>query len=402
VRKDTDNLEAYDAFLRGQEYHFRYTKEANAQARQLYEQAIALDPQYAEACAWLGITYYVEWIMHWSADPQIMERALALAQQALALNDSLPEAHSLLSFVYVQKQQYDQAFAEGERAVALDPNRADSYAGQAQVLILAGRPEEALQSGEQAMRLNPRCPPWYLYHLGWAYQMTGRYAEAIAALKEVIRRDPNSISAHNNLAGSYLMQWIAQQSPAAQTLEPAVAAIQRALALHDSLHFNHIVLGSISLYQQQYDPALAEMERGVALAPTEAWSYAALAVVLSYTGKTEAALEAAAQALRLKPAVMDAHLDSVGAAYALAGRPEEAIAPLQRYISRYPNILHAHLMLAAVYSELGQAAEARVEVTEVLRLNPNFSLEVHKEKMPIKDSAMLERHLAALRKAGLK
>jgi tetratricopeptide (TPR) repeat protein len=98
----------------------------------------------------------------------------------------------------------------------------------------------------------------------------------------------------------------------------------------------------------------------------------------------------------------DKALDSVGAAYATAGRPEEAIAPLQRYISRYPNILGAHLTLTAVYSELGQAAEARAEIAEVLRLNPKFSLEVHKERMPIKDSAMLERHIAALRKAGLK
>ena len=54
VRKHTDNLEAYDAFLRGQGYHVRFTKEANAQARQLFEKAIALDPQYAEAYAWLG------------------------------------------------------------------------------------------------------------------------------------------------------------------------------------------------------------------------------------------------------------------------------------------------------------------------------------------------------------
>jgi tetratricopeptide (TPR) repeat protein len=99
---------------------------------------------------------------------------------------------------------------------------------------------------------------------------------------------------------------------------------------------------------------------------------------------------------------VDAHLDSVGAAYATAGRPEEAIAPLQRYISRYPNLLGAHLTLAAVYSELGQAAEAQKEAAEVLRLNPNFSLAVHKQRMPIKDLAVLERHIAALRKAGLK
>jgi adenylate cyclase len=86
----------------------------------------------------------------------------------------------------------------------------------------------------------------------------------------------------------------------------------------------------------------------------------------------------------------------------VAGRYEEARAPLRRYLNRYPNFLPAHLTLAAVYSELGQAAEARAEAAEVLRINPKFSLEVHRQRMPIKDPAVLERHLAALRKAGLK
>ena len=138
----------------------------------------------------------------------------------------------------------------------------------------------------------------------------------------------------------------------------------------------------------------------MALAPTEAWSYAALAEVLSRLGRTEDALEAAAQALRLKSFIADEHLAGVGSAYALAGRYEEAVAPLKQYLSRYPNILPAHLTLAVVYSELGQAAEAQKEVAEVLRLSPNFSLEVHKQRMPIKDPAVLERHIAALQKAG--
>ena len=121
-----------------------------------------------------------------------------------------------------------------------------------------------------------------------------------------------------------------------------------------------------------------------ALAPTVAGCSAALAVVLSHMGRTEDALEAAAQALRLKPAIVDRHLAFVGAAYAVAGRYEEARNPLQRYLSRYPNFLPSHLMLAVVYSELGQAAEARAEAAEVLRLNPTFSLEVHRQRMPIK------------------
>ncbi len=320
----------------------------------------------------------------------------------MALDDSLPIGHSLLSNDYAQHQQYDQALAEGERAIALDPNNADSYVWQANALNLAGRPEEALRAVEQAMRLNPHYSPFYLLQLGFAYRRTGRYAEAIAILKETISRNPNLIPAHLHLAISYWFQWVSQQSPAVQTLEPAVVTVQRALALNDSYHLNHIILGFIYLYQQQYEQALTEMERAVALAPTEALSYAALAEALSCVGRSEEALAAAAQALRLKTETGDEHLYNVGTAYAMAERYEEARAPLQRYLSRYPTSLPGHLMLAAVYSELGQAAEARAETAEVLRLNPHFSLEVHKQRSPIKDPAVLERHLAALRKAGLK
>ena len=59
---------------------------------------------------------------HWSQDPQTLERALALAQQAVALDDSLPGAQTVLGFVYLWKKQYEQAIAEAERAIALDPN----------------------------------------------------------------------------------------------------------------------------------------------------------------------------------------------------------------------------------------------------------------------------------------
>jgi tetratricopeptide (TPR) repeat protein len=114
----------------------------------MFEKVLELDPKYAEAYAFLGWTYWTEWVFRWSADPQTLERMLALAHQAVALDDSLRTAHSLLSIVYAQKQQYDQAIAEGERAVALDPNYADSYAVQAEVLNFAGRPEEALQAVE--------------------------------------------------------------------------------------------------------------------------------------------------------------------------------------------------------------------------------------------------------------
>jgi tetratricopeptide (TPR) repeat protein len=345
----------------------------------------------------------MEWSFQWSQDPQALERALALGQQALALDDSLSAAHVLMGFIYARKQQYDQALAEGERAVALNPNNADGYAGQANALCFMGRPEEAVPVIEQAIRLNPHYPAVYLVTLGFAYQLTGRDGEAIVAYKRVLVRNPNFLHAHINLGSNYLRQWISQLDQGPQTLEWASEAARRAIALNDAAAGGHLSLGYVYLCQKQYEQALAEIERATALAPNEAWSYASLADMLSRVGKPEDALGAAEKALHLQSSgPRDQHLNLIGSAYYLAGRPKEALAPLRQFLSRYPNILGAHLALAAAYGELGKEAEAQAEAAEVLRLNPQFSLEVHKQRAPIKDPAVLERQLAALRKAGLK
>ena len=299
ARKHTDNLEAYDYYLRGLEYASSYSKEGNAQARQMWQKAVALDPDYAEAYAQLGRTYGLEWIYRWNADPQTLKREFELERKALALDDSLPIAHSRLGQTYAYQQQYDQAVAEGERAIALDPNNADSYFVQANVLNNALRSEEALRALAQGMRVNPRYSPIYLEESGKAYLQLARYSEAITTLKEATRRSPTSANVHDQLALSYVFQWLSQESPAAQTLQPALTAAQRALDLNDS-YVSRVVLGDVYLYQQQYDQSLAEMQRAVAVAPNEAFSYASLAMVLSYVGRSQDALQAAAQARRLE------------------------------------------------------------------------------------------------------
>jgi TolB-like protein/tetratricopeptide (TPR) repeat protein len=398
-RLPTTNLSAYDSLLRAAEYFHRVTPEGVAQARPLYEQAVALDPQYGEAYAWLGWTYWEE--SHWNPDPQKLEQAMALAQQAIALNDSLAVAHSLASLISARRHQSEQAIAEGERAVALDPNSATSAVWLGEVLIYEGRPAEAIGWAEKAMRLDPHYPYWFAVVLSNSYALTGRYAEAIAASKQGLLRSPHGFL-YQQLTGAYLAQWGAQLSQDLQTVEQALAAAQQAVALLDSFWGVHGALGYAYLCQQHYERAVAEMERAVALYPTGAENYASLAEVLSRAGRVDEALRAAEQARGQKSQLADFPLFSIGIAYALAGRYEDALAPLKQFLTRYPELLRAHLTLAAVCSELGREAEARAEAAEVLRLNPRFSLEVHKQRVPIKDPAVLERHLAALRKAGLK
>ncbi len=106
--------------------------------------------------------------------------------------------------------------------------------------------------------------------------------------------------------------------------------------------------------------------------------------------------------MRLNPRPPVWYASYLATAYRLAGRTEEAITTFKGVTARTPKYLPPHLHLAAIYSELGREEEARAEVAEILTLNPNFSLEGVKQRWPFKDSALLERYLAALRKAGLK
>ncbi len=207
-RAPTNNLEAYDYWLHGQEsilHAYReMKKEANVQARQMFEKAIELDPKYAGAYAVLGRTYWLDYFYGWDKDrAQSLERTFALAQKAVALDDSLSLPHQILGGAYVWKKQHDQAIAEGERAVALDPNDADGYANLGITLIFAGRPKEAIGLTEKAMRLNPRYPVEYPLNLGWASRVAGRCEEALTPLKKILTLEPNFLPAHVNLAACY-------------------------------------------------------------------------------------------------------------------------------------------------------------------------------------------------------
>jgi len=209
VRKTTDNLEAYDAYLRGTESVLRAVyeakREANEQARPMFEKAVELDPMYAEAYTQLGRTYFLEWLFQWNKDPTLtLERALALAQKVVALDNSLPGPHEMLVVVYVWKKRYDQAIVEAQRVIVLVPNAAEGYWRLGQILSLTGRPEEAIGLIEKAMRLNPHYPAFYLSDLGNAYYVAGRYEEALAPLKKALTLNPDFALAHLGLTICYV------------------------------------------------------------------------------------------------------------------------------------------------------------------------------------------------------
>ena len=204
LRVPTNNLDAYDAFLRGAEAQRRFTQASMAEARQHFAHAITLDARYAEAYASLSWVSFLEWEWGWSTDPeQTFARFEESSQKAVELDETLAWARAMRGWALLWEYQYERAIAEGEQAVRLDPNSADAHWLLANVLRMAGQPEDALESLERAMRLDPRYPAIYLFSLGETYRALRQYPEAIAALKRSLSRAPDMEVAYRFLAVAY-------------------------------------------------------------------------------------------------------------------------------------------------------------------------------------------------------
>jgi adenylate cyclase len=194
VAKGTDSLEAYLKCLQAYEYAHRVNPESNALAKQLAEEAIALDPEYAVAYTELGRAHMVDvWVGTTESPKQSIGKAIGLMKKAIVLDDTYAESHALLGYLYTMTKQYDKGIAQAEKAVVLNPNSADAHMRLGKTLSFAGRWEESIPKYKKAIRLNPVPPNIYLFSLGLSYGMTGQYDEAVAWCEKAVRQAPDSL-----------------------------------------------------------------------------------------------------------------------------------------------------------------------------------------------------------------
>ncbi|UCE55894.1 MAG: tetratricopeptide repeat protein [Desulfobacterales bacterium] len=204
LAKGTDNLEAYLKLLQGREHHYRFNKENNVLARDIFQKAIALDPEYPKPYAFLATTHLVDiWLGSSQSPTESLAKAFQLAQKAIALDDAYATAHGLLGNLYMYTRQYDKAIVECERGVALDPNSANALAWLGTNLYWSDRPDQAIPLLKKAIRLNPFPPSWYLSNLAMAYRDTGRYEKAISACKKVLHRESKDVITRTILTATY-------------------------------------------------------------------------------------------------------------------------------------------------------------------------------------------------------
>jgi adenylate cyclase len=197
-------LDCYLKLTEAAGYSQRINIEDNNLARQMIEEAIAMCPENPMGYVSLGGVYYQGYLLGNTKSPrETLEKGIELAQKAVAMDDSIGDAHSLLCALYPRKREYDKAIAEGEQAVALNPGGTSVLANYANTLRNAGRPEEAIPLLQKAIRLNPFGPGSLYREFGFALRNTGRFEEAVSAFKKAIQRSPNDILSHIGLAATY-------------------------------------------------------------------------------------------------------------------------------------------------------------------------------------------------------
>ena len=156
LRKPTASAPGYDLYLKGRYYMYRYTRADVATAIECFEEAVALDPHYAQPWAGLAESYAITAILGWAPPADVMPRSKQASLRALEIDDTIAEAHASLALVLFRHDyQWDEAGREFQRALDLAPQNANIRFWYSSFLVFVRRPEEAIKEAQHASELDP-------------------------------------------------------------------------------------------------------------------------------------------------------------------------------------------------------------------------------------------------------
>ena len=188
-RKPADNMDAWDLFQRGLWHFWKYTRDAHAEARRLFQAATAIAPHFVPAHAYLALSYFSSFINGFDSSEQSFTLARECAARALALDDKEPMARFVLGRVLTQSGQLRAGIEELRMAVQLNPSFAQAYYGLGSALLGLDCWEEAVEACVTAERLSPHDPMLPVFQITRACALSygGRLDEAEHLTRAALR-----------------------------------------------------------------------------------------------------------------------------------------------------------------------------------------------------------------------
>ena len=202
-RRETRNSEAYDLYARARQQWARRTPDAIRQAIDLFERALAIDPDFPQA--WAGMANAYSLTASGLLPAERFPKAREAALKALALDERLAEAHNALGFIgYKWEWQWEAAERAFERAIALEPNYALAHQWYGEFLSVIGRHEEGLAALAQAQALDPYSTAIRVDRAA-ALTRASRAADAVEVLQAALQENPRAAALHNRLFHAFWM-----------------------------------------------------------------------------------------------------------------------------------------------------------------------------------------------------
>jgi TolB-like protein/Tfp pilus assembly protein PilF len=197
--RPTENTEAHELYLRGRYFWGKRTEDGFRKALDYFQQAVAIDPSYAQAYAGIADCYVLLSAWGFVSPDESLPNAKAAASKALELDPKLGEAHASLAEIFANEVNLREAKREGERAIELAPNYATAHHWFGiDVLSPLGEHDRAIAELRRAVELDP-FSPIINTNLGYGYIVARRNTEAIAQLRKTVELDPNFDFAHSML-----------------------------------------------------------------------------------------------------------------------------------------------------------------------------------------------------------
>ena len=192
--KKPKSLDARDCYQRGMSLLYEHTKEGNNQARQMFAQAIKIDPTYATPFVGLAYSHQLDILMEYTESREdSIDELFKAARQAIALDDMDSMAHVMMCFACRWARKHDLAISEAKKAVELNPSNAVAHIHLGNMLDLAGHPNEGIANMTKGLQLNPQDPRMNLILslLARAYLNARRYEDAMEWASKSIHHRPD-------------------------------------------------------------------------------------------------------------------------------------------------------------------------------------------------------------------
>jgi adenylate cyclase len=233
-RTPTEDLSAYDAFVRGESLFLRFTRAGNEAARELLQRAVDLDPEFAQAQGLLAGTYQAAYALEWDPRPRYLEIARKHALRAIQLDPMLSQPHRVMAHLYGYEERWDDALREARLAVELAPNDELAHITYFRLLANQGDLSGAVESTRRALRLNPRSPSISWASLAFIHAAVGNRKRAAELLEQVREANPDVLPALAFLA--YYYQDVGRHGEAARIVDE-LHAVNPDLTAEMTLHW---------------------------------------------------------------------------------------------------------------------------------------------------------------------